>query len=216
MVDANVIRPDPDPTVLTTQSLRHEIGLVKELFGEQLKALEKTLAHIHDDIERAAHQQLNTIAHLENLIDEKFQTIRSKFDEKFSSIDKQFLDRDNRIEQMAAAQQEALKTALQAAKEAQGEQNKSSALSINKSEVATGRQIEQLGGTVKQNAAMFIDKLDDIKTRMDRNEGIGEGSTQDRGVRNQHSNSVVNWLGLIAGAVLALAAVASFFVRHGS
>jgi hypothetical protein len=73
--------------------------------------------------------------HLESLIDEKFQTIRSKFEEKFASIDKQFLDRDTRVEQMAKASAEALSAALQAAKEAVGEQNKSSALSINKSEV---------------------------------------------------------------------------------
>jgi hypothetical protein len=210
----NTVKPDPDPTVLTTQALLREIGAVKELFDAQQTAVEKTIEDIHDNILRIANQHLIDMRHLESLIDEKFQTIRSKFEEKFASIDKQFLDRDTRVEQMAKASAEALSAALQAAKEAVGEQNKSSALSINKSEVATGKQIDQLGETVKQNATVFNDKLDDIKKRMDRNEGVGEGSVQERGVRRQQSNTVANWGGLIAGVILALIAAATFILSH--
>jgi tetrahydromethanopterin S-methyltransferase subunit B len=55
---------------------------------------------------------------------------------------------------------------IAAAKEAVGEQNKSSALAIAKSEAATTKQIDQVGSQLTVAAASLTDKIDDTKERI--------------------------------------------------
>jgi hypothetical protein len=217
------LRPNPDPSSLTTDALLREINRLERLFDVQLASLKELVDDIHGDLRAIPEQRKVDVVQLQIVIDEKFQTIREKYSERFTSIDKQLLDRDTRVDQTAKAGAEALAAALQAAKEAVGEQNKSSALSINKSEAATDKRIDQILLTIKGIQDAFQSAMDDLKERMNRYEaaaakfvGAGQGTNEEDVRRRIATAATVNWLGLLSGIILAVAAIASFFLRHGS
>ena len=109
-------------------------------------------------------------------IDEKINALREIHEEKFASIQVQFRERDVRTEQSSKDSKVAVDAALQAAKEAVGEQNKSSALAIAKSEASTTKQIDQLGQLIQSGAKGVDDKFTDVKDRLTRIEGAKEGA----------------------------------------
>ena len=83
---------------------------------------------------------INLLADIQNrvpmLMDEKLNQLQSLHQEKFDSIAIQFAERDTRTAQTAAGAKIAVDAALQAAKEAVAEQNRSFALATGKSETA--------------------------------------------------------------------------------
>src|ERR1700738_587069 len=140
-------RPIPDPTVLTTQQLLRELNNLKEIMYTRLDAMDKAMGIFSDNITRVPTDTDKQISHLKEL-----------HDEKFKSISIQFAERDTRTEQTSRDSKVAVDAALQAAKEAVGEQNKSSALAIAKSEASTTKQIDQLGTNI-QNGNKAVDNV---------------------------------------------------------
>jgi hypothetical protein len=67
--------------------------------------------------------------------------------------------------------------ALQAAKEAVGEQNKSNALAIAKSEATFTKQIDQIGVLISTMQKGIDDKIDDMKSRLQAIEGQKKGGS---------------------------------------
>jgi hypothetical protein len=59
-----------------------------------------------------------------------------------------------------------------------GEQNKSSALAIAKSEASTVKQIDQMGLPITTQAKAVDDKFSDVKDRLTRIEGRDVGKTE--------------------------------------
>jgi len=110
-------------------------------------------------------------------INKQILQLQELHDEKFRSIGTQFSERDIRTEQTSRDSKVAVDAALQAAKEAVGEQNKSSALAIAKSEASTTKQIDQIGLIINSMAKNFDDKIDDMKTRLTTIEGMRHGFT---------------------------------------
>ena len=122
--NAPELRPIPDPTVLTTQQLAVAILNLKELFESRMSAMDKAV------------ELLQQTANRSPTVNEVYM----QHEERFKSIAVQFAERDIRTEQTSRDSKVAVDAALQAAKEAVGEQNKSSALAIAKSEAATTKQ----------------------------------------------------------------------------
>jgi len=145
--------PVPDPTVLTTQSLLREIASLRELLETRIAGVGDIFAERLGGMDKAIKLLQEYTRQLVADIDNKIENLRKLHQEKFDGIEKRFQD-----------QKEALATALNAAKEAVGEQTKSSGAAIQKSELSTGKQIEGLDS-----------KITDIKERIDRIEGKGEG-----------------------------------------
>jgi hypothetical protein len=112
------------------------------------------------------------------LTDEKFISIQAQQNEKFESIQIQFRERDTRTEQTSRDAKTAVDAALQAAKEAVGEQNKSGALAIAKSEASTIKQIDQIAVLLQNVNKATDDKISDLKDRLTMIEGRagGQGS----------------------------------------
>jgi hypothetical protein len=103
--------------------------------------------------------------------------------EKFNSIQTQFRERDTRAEQTSKDSKTAVDAALQAAKEAVGEQNKSSALAISKSEIAVTKQIDQIYTLIAAANKTTDEKINDLKSRLDQNVGqeVGVKAVKDDG-----------------------------------
>ena len=198
-----VSRPDPDPTTLTTQALYREINQVQSLLNSHMDGLQGTLSarisaidHDLDRLQLAMEQEPEQTGTLIN-------TLRDLHEEKFKSIQVQFVERDTRTEQTSRDSKVAVDAALQAAKEAVGEQNKSSALAIAKSEASTTKQIDQQGLLIASSTQGLDDKIDDIKDRLTRIEGNSSGGHQ-----------VWGYIIGVAGSLVGLIALLFNILRH--
>jgi hypothetical protein len=143
-------KPDPDPTLLTTENLRREIANLKEL-------IETATGDLH------------------LLIESKLNALSAVTDERFSSIAIQFAERDKRTEQLSLADKTAIAAALQAQKEAAGATNESNSVALAKMENNFTKLIDQ-GQTLLQSVAKNMDdKINDLKSRFDTGEGKSKG-----------------------------------------
>ncbi len=177
--------PVPDPTVLTSAALAREIGGVREILearilGEvgvinaKLLEADKAVVLLQSKHDRVTDLIDAKVGQLKALHDERFNTVV----QQFNGIDTQFLERDTRVKESATATATAVAAALQAAKEAVGEQNKSFTVSIDKSEKATGEQIAQQRVLLDTTTKGLSDKIDDLRERMTRLEGLGLGRSE--------------------------------------
>lgn len=202
-------RPTPDPTVLTTQQLHREITSVREIIETRLSAMDKAIELVRTVADRQPA-----------LIDMSVGKLRELHEEKFHSIAIQFAERDTRTEQTSRDSKVAVDAALQAAKEAVGEQNKSSALAIAKSEAATTKQIDAIGALIASGQKAIDDKIDDIKTRLTTIEGNKLGVTENRqNIAEHRQSSDSSWamifgiIGMVVGIIGVIVAVAVLFKR---
>lgn len=146
--------PVPDPTVRTTEQLIREITGLHEVIDARLTGFNEGYALMQKALDQQPLAITEAIRHLADVQNEKFASVRLQFEE-----------RDTRTEQTSRDSTKAIDAALQAAKEAVLEQNKSSAAAIAKAEAATSRQIEQIMKTIETGMASLNDKIEDAKTR---------------------------------------------------
>lgn len=197
--------PTPDPTLLTTENLRREISGLRELLegridgrahtvNTRLDAMDKALALFQTIADRLPQQMDTRVEHLDAVMGGRFTTVN----ERFHGIDTQFQERDVRVRDAALSQTTAVNAALQAQKEAAGEQVKSFEKSIDKSEAGTTKQIDALGESLKTSTLSLNDKIDiatkstdskisDLKDRLTTIEGLGIGRSS--GLTDQRSSA---------------------------
>ena len=182
-----VSRPDPDPTTLTTQALYREINQVQALLHSEMEGLSGRLGARITSVDHGLDRLRLIIDREPELTNQLVNNLKSIHEEKLSSIQVQFIERDVRTEQTSRDSKVAVDAALQAAKEAVEKQNASSALAIAKSESATTKQIDTQGilittATTSLNeridaaSATMNSKIDDLKDRLNRMEGMGVGT----------------------------------------
>ena len=201
--------PIPDPTKLTTEALTREVAALKELVITRLDAMDKAMDIFSANLTRAPTDVDKQISHLRALVEKTFEVHL----EKFASIQTQFQERDVRTEQTARDSKVAVDAALQAAKEAVGEQNKSSALAISKSEASTTKQIDQISVLIASSTKGLDDKIDDLKDRLTRVEGEDKG--QKAAVTQQQTSNVglVSLIGLIVGSLVGIGGLIVAFLK---
>lgn len=194
--------PVPDPTILTTQQLTREIAASREIIETRLDAMDTATELNKQATDKIPGMIDDKTCQLRKLFDEKFGTVM----EKFRSIETQFKERDTRTEQSSKDSKVAVDAALQAAKEAVGEQNKSNALAIAKSETAFTKQLDQIGTLITTTNKALDEKINDLKGRLDRGEGQKAQAVENKGQ--------ANWLiGVVLAVVAIIVALASFFVH---
>jgi phage I-like protein len=208
--DAHLLLPVPDPTKLTTDQLNREIGGLKEIIFTRLDGMDRAIVLFNENLNRIPSDTDNQTARLKELlearskaVDEKIAALREIQDEKFESIQMQFKERDVRTEQSSKDSKVAVDAALQAAKEAVGAQNSSSALAIAKSEMSTVKQIDQLSLLIQTSAKAVDDKFSDVKDRLTRIEGKEQGASTTIATQQTSNGTMI----AIISAVIALAAV---------
>jgi hypothetical protein len=241
--------PIPDPSILTTEALDREILALRELLevtlgssGDILGLMRSVLETRLDGMDKATKLLQDIADKLPARIDEKIAALReiqgmqlvaleSTHGEKFRSIETQFKERDVRTEQSGKDSKTAVDAALQAAKEAVGEQNKSSGSAIAKSEASTMKQIDQLGTLIQAVTKTADDKISDLKDRIaeiiarqtkfeGRGEGQAAGTDDARHTVNQTrvaSRDTMVVAGIIVTAILGVAGLLlslAAFMRH--
>ena len=176
-------RPNPDPTILTTEQLARSYAmLLREIESSgnlaeakingvlnsisiRIDGIEKVISLFHSQTDVYPVKLKTEICHLQDL-----------HEEKFNAIAKQFQERDIRTEQTSRDNKLAIDAALQAAKEAVDAQNKSNALAVAKSEATFTKQIDQIVVLVNSMGKGFDDKIDDNKTRLQALESQKKGA----------------------------------------
>jgi hypothetical protein len=194
--------PLPDPTLLTTENLRREIANLSLLIDARLDGMDKAVVIFQDSLTRVPTDTDKQVSHLRELVLSELTRVSLVHEEKFRSIGVQFTERDVRTEQTSRDSKVAVDAALQAAKEAVGEQNKSSALAIAKSEAATTKQIDQLGVLISNTTAGLNDKIEDIKARLTLIEGKDSGGAS-------RSQATLAMLSIAVAAVAAFISIAA-------
>ena len=203
----------PDPTTLTMAALAREIGALREILTGQITGQREAFEARLTGMDRAVDLLQAwrdgqpgvvdaRIDHLSKLLNERFNTVG----QQFKGIDTQFDERDVRVREAALSQTTAVNAALQAQKEAAGEQAKSFSLSIDKSEKGTLEQINQQRVLLEKTNDALDSKISDLKDRINRIEATAAG----RGAATTDGRA---WVAAGIGAVLFLVALVDFAAR---
>ena len=170
-----LVVPVPDPTALTTDQLRREIGALREIITARLDGSERFVETLKETVDHRQAVIDATALSLRELMMSEIGKLALVTEEKFSGVSNQFIERDKRTDQLTVAAQTAVTAAFAAQKEAVSEQNKSNSLAINKSEQATAESLRQLQTLFISDSKATNDKIDDLKSRLDRGEGKTTG-----------------------------------------
>ena len=190
--------PVPDPSVLTTDAL--------VTAKEDLRREAETLLHNRDAVVAALRTELmGEIRRLEDIESERLLRIDQRFEE-----------RDERTDQIAQLGRISLDAALAAAKEAVGEQNKSNALSITKSENSMKEQVNANANQTSTRIDAMADKIDDLKGRIDRGEGGQTGQRYERTEQQfrttDHRAAANQYTNIVTGVIIAIGIMAATLV----
>ncbi len=164
-----IMRPDPDPTVLTTENLRREIGNLKERIDIRLESNDKAIQLVQVATDSA-------VLNLHRLITANIETLDKVTLQRFESIATQFSERDKRTEQLSLADKTAIAAALQAQKEAAGAQAESNAVSVLKQEAAFTKLLDQTQALFQTSMSALTTQINDMKSRIDTGEGQSKGA----------------------------------------
>ncbi len=204
-VPTRIVKPDNDPSVLTTESQIRADEALEKYLAARINAVEQTLAGLARTVDSIPAERVADLRRLQELVDVKL----SVHEQKFASIALQFEERDVRSVQSSTADRTAIAAALQAAKEAVGEQNKSSSEAIRKSEAATTRQIEQQAVLISNTSNNLTDKIDDVKERLTIIEGQKQGQTV---AHTTTQGTQQQWVGIIGVGISALVVLVGLVV----
>jgi hypothetical protein len=203
---AKGMTPIPDPTILTTQQLLREIATAREIVEATVFGIRTALETRLHGMDKAIDLVQNRTDHFPEQIIASFRQLQELHEEKFASIKVQFIERDTRTEQTSRDSKVAVDAALQAAKEAVGEQNKSNALAIAKSEATFTKQIDQIVILIGTMQKGIDDKFDDLKGRVSSVESRQQAT-------EGHKKGSENTLGYVVAVAGLAVAVCSLLVR---
>jgi hypothetical protein len=192
-----------DPSSLTTAQLQREIAALEKLATQRMDAIEQAVRVAHENLVRVPTEVDKAIGHLKEVMLGKIEVM----DEKFFSVQTQFVERDVRAKQSSEDQKVAIGAALQAAKEAVGEQNKSSSLAISKSEAATTKQIEQIVTLIQSTNAGILTQISDIKDNVTRLQSEDKGERDAKTTQQTSNMSTVSIVGLILGSLIGVGGI---------
>lgn len=166
LVDANMAR-HVDIAVQTLENLANaKIAGNAESISVLRTASEKRLEIMIDLNKRTEIELMNGVRASQSFLDEKIKALTETVSVFKTSVNERFQLGDVQTEKAARDVKSAVDAAFAAAKEAVGEQNKSNALSIAKSEVATTKQIDQLAENARLSVKNADDKIGDLKDRI--------------------------------------------------
>lgn len=212
--------PNPDPSVMTTAQLdRTIVGLTENIAARfdaisvRLDGMDRATAVLHDDMVRVPTILDREIRSAREILEGKIDGATNVTNERFARVDVLFVEGDKRTQQLSTANALALAAALQAAKEAVAEQNRSNTTAIAKSETAVSEQIKQMQVTFETGLRSTNEKIDDIKSRLDKGEGGHAGAFSTRTERRLDSGLVVAVFSALITVIAVVVAIIEV-VRH--
>lgn len=197
MAIAPEIVPNPDPSTLTTEQLRHELTGLKELIGVRLDGYDKANTILAENVNRVPTLLDREILRITQLFDEKFTSAKNELGAITIAMNTRFEERDVRGRASETAASTAIAAALAALKEMIALQNTANAAAISKSEVGTTKEIDNIKLILANSAKTTDDKIADMRTN-----------------RRQDTGNVVGIVLGVAGLVGLVVTLLSFVLRH--
>lgn len=199
--------PNPDPTVRTIEQLQREVATTREILEARLKGdrevIETRLGGndtavklLQTAMDKIPLLVKDEVAQLKELHGEVFGSLRTEIQTRFDGIDTQFQERDKRTEQLSLADKTAIAAALQAQKEAAGATNESNSVALIKMETNFTKLLDQLFTLQKTGVANIDEKINDVKSRLDR--GEGRTSVSDPAITDILAKMDITMRGLVA------------------
>jgi chromosome segregation ATPase len=183
-----VMKPDPDPTVLTTEALHREIATLQTTIEQQLQAAKDAVAS-----DKTSAREL---------VEEQFHAIQTQFELIEKAADK-----------LAAADKTALAAALQAQKEAAAQTYANIVAVIEKSEAGFTKQIEGLIETIASSVKSLDEKITAVTSRLDRGDGKVSGTSEQRTDLRSNIAVMVGAIGLIIIVLQLIIALATRMLK---
>jgi hypothetical protein len=187
----------------------------------RLDAMDKAIELLQASTDKTPDFVREQVAQLRALTDEKFESVSNDLVERdkrtqqsLDGIGTQFGERDKRTEQLSLADKTAIAAALQAQKEAAGATNESNGAALAKMENNFTKQIEAGQVLVQSVSRNLEDKLNDLKSRMDRGEGQGSMNRQNRDDQRYVVTDKRGEMFGIIGIMIAIAAVVATIATH--
>lgn len=167
--------PLPQVSLVTNEQLIREIYHLKVLIDARIEGTEETQAVLKEKING-----------FHGALDRECSKILSLMGEKFNAVDIQIRERDMRFQMidnnqkesaivMVKTSSESITAALEAQKRLSEQTNASNNLAINKSEIATGKELEGIKTLLTSYNNTANDKIANINARLDRTEGRATG-----------------------------------------
>lgn len=218
-----------DPTELTTQSLLHEVAVLKEYLEVRLDGQVNSIKVRLDAMDTAISVLAEGAARSPTVavVDANVKRLEDVTNEKFAGVEQKFTDFNAKIDQASIKDAKAVDAAFSAQKEAVGEQNKSNALAIAKSEAAFTKQIDQSIQMITANAKVTDDKFEDVRNRLaltfkgaeDKIEDLRTRVTLTEGRSTGMANGwgyLVAGIGLLVAVLTLVAVVVSVYIKVGN
>jgi hypothetical protein len=160
---------------------------LRELLETRLKCMESDVSAVHGNLETRGDDIKDQVQHLRELVFSEFSGRDKTGDEIFKRIETQFVERDKRTEQLALASSTAIAAALQAQKEAAGATTDSILAVITKMDASFTKLFDQMANLLTAQQKNTDDKINDLKSRMDKGEGVGS-------IRDPHNEASIAWM----------------------
>jgi len=174
--------PNPDPSVRTVEQLQRDIGASREIVESKLDGMKEVIQTRLNGMDKAIELLQRTTdlipTHIKDasitlqaLVHERFTSVERRTEIQFDGIAVQFAERDKRSEQLSLSDKTAVSAALQAQKESAASTNDSNAAANTKMETNFTKLIEQTQTLLQAVTRNTDDKINDIKSRLDKGEG---------------------------------------------
>jgi hypothetical protein len=206
---------------------------VRELLLERVDSNKEHINSLHNQHDKIKDLIKDGVDNLRELIFAEITGRDRVDDEIFKRIETQFVERDKRTEQLALASSTAIAAALQAQKEAAGATTDSILAVITKMDASFTKLFDQMANLLTAQQKNTDDKINDLKSRMDKGEGIGQvrdpaqaasilWMERELGNNRSRTDTTVahakgaedNWKNLVIIGMFAIAA-AAFLLRPG-
>lgn len=193
-----------DDLVRWPTEVERQVMALKELHGARFQAASDFLMALKEFFESKFNGVRDYVDLKMAATSLDVKGIKQYVDVKFEGIEKQFLERDVRVEQAATQTKVAVDAALQAAEKAVGKANESFALSIDKSDQQTTKQIDA--------QSKYID---DVKERLTKLEAFALGlASADAKNTGESDRSTHNNQWMIGVAVVIGLAILGYILKH--
>jgi hypothetical protein len=172
-------RSSHDPSALTTERLAHEICTLKELLEAKIRCLQEELCECNEDL-RALRAEMT------KEVEAKIQFLKELHQTTIASLKELHNAAIHDTQQNATILTGVIQTA------------------INKSEASYTKQFDAVNMNISAQNQANTERINDIKERMDRNEGESGGKKET--VTNTRVN--MNLMMILIGTVIAFFAMA--------
>ena len=164
------------------------VNALESLLVQRITGLEQIMRMLDDVLKNGPAERDSLRERLQNDIQVAVDNLQHLHEERFNAIQQQFTERDTRGEQDKKSSKEALDAALLAQKESVSQQNDANTTAATKTETNFTKQIDLVGTQIIALDKSLADRISELKERIDRGEGQGQG--QDRAIGSPYDAAV--------------------------